>query len=177
MLLILAQLSLAELVHTQGQAQYQDFVEGLVDNPTSFYKPIKKNHLDFFSQDKPATEQSKQKQPKEECPLFSKLFISCQSRECDLQEFFQHENQSFPASLSEGGKLYCCQKSQLTSILEKQISLPDQEPKADDIIIDASALVHALPPKRSKTFTDYATLDFLPRISAYAGVYKTTRCL
>ena len=69
-----------------------------------------------------------------------------------MLEFFQQENQLFPASLSEGGKIYSCQKSQLTSILEKHILLPDQEPEVDDIIIDGSVLVHALPPKRSKTF-------------------------
>ena len=60
---------------------------------------------------------------------------------------------------------FSCQKSRLTSILEKHILLPDQEPEVDDII-DGSALVHALPPKRSETFADYAALDFLPRIRA-----------
>ena len=35
---------------------------------------------------------------KDDCRLFSQLFIYCQSRECDLQEFFKHENQSFPAA-------------------------------------------------------------------------------
>ena len=51
--------------------------------------------------------------------------------------------------------------------------LPDQEPEGDDIIIDGSALVHALPPKRSKTFADYAAFDFLLKIIAYANAYKT----
>ena len=141
------------------------------DNPSSFYEPIGNNNLDYFCHDKPVTEPPKQKQLKEDCQLFSKLFIFCQSRECNLQEFFQHGNQLFPASLSDGGKISRCQKSQLTSILEKHITLQDQEPEADDIIIDGSALVHALPPKRSKTFADYAALDFLPRISAYANAY------
>ena len=111
---------------------------------------------------------------KEDRQLFSKLFISCQSRACDLQEFFQHENQPFPAALSDGGKLYACQKSQLASILETGISSLDQEPKTDVIIIDGSALGHTLPPKRSKTFEDYAPLDVLPTIHAYASKYKTT---
>ena len=59
----------------KGQKKYQDFVKGLADNPTSFYAPIKKNRLDFFSQDKLTTASSKQKQLKEECQLFSKLLI------------------------------------------------------------------------------------------------------
>lgn len=83
---------------------------------------------------------------KEDCQLFSKLFISCQSRECDLQEFFRHENQQFPASLNEGGKLYTCQKSQLAAILESHVGIPDTEPEADTIIIDGSALVNSLLP-------------------------------
>ena len=148
-------------------------MKGLADNPNSFYEPIRKNKLDF-SQNKPVAEPPKQKQLKDDCQLFSKLFISCQSRECDLLEIFQHENQLFPASLSKGGKIYSRQKSQLTSILEKHILLPDQESEVDDIIIDGSALVHALPPKRSKTFADYAAIDFLPRIRDYANAYKTT---
>ena len=168
--------SSVELVHShlqKGQTQYQNFVKSLEDNSSSFYEPIRNNSLDFFCHYKPVTEPSEEKQLKEECHLFSKLFISCQSRECDLQ-FFQHENQSFPAFLSDGGKIYSSQKSQLTSILEKHITLPDQEPEADDIIIDGSTLVHAQPPKRSKTFADYVALDFLPRISAFANAYKTT---
>ena len=117
---------------------------------------------------------SNQKLVKEDCQLFSKLFISCQSRECDLQEFFQHENQPYPTALSDGGKLYACQKSQLTSILETYITCPEKEPDTEVIIIDGSALVHTLPPKRSKTFEDYAALDVLPSIHAYAMKYRRT---
>ncbi|KAJ8340119.1 hypothetical protein SKAU_G00347520 [Synaphobranchus kaupii] len=169
--------SSAELLQShlkKGQTKFQEFVQGLQNHPTTFYEPIKKNRVDFFSQDSATAEPSKQKLVKENCQLFSKLFISCQSRECDLQEFFQHENQPFPAALSDGGKLYACQKSQLASILESYITSPDQEPDTDVIIIDGSALVHTLPPKRSKTFEDYAALDVLPTIHAYAMKYKST---
>ena len=37
--------------------------------------------------------------------LFSRLFISCQWRRRDLENFFAHENQSLPPSLSENGDL------------------------------------------------------------------------
>ena len=37
--------------------------------------------------------------------LFSRLFISCQARESDLDDFFSHENQAAPPSLSFMGKL------------------------------------------------------------------------
>ena len=101
---------------------------------------------------------------KDDCQLFAKLFIFCQSREVNLKEFFRHENHSFPASLSNGGKMHVCQKSQLSSILEKKVTLPQAEPIADAVIIDGSALVNTLPPRKSKTFAEYAENEFIPRI-------------
>ena len=91
-----------------------------------------------------------------------------------MSDFFQSCSFPVKAGSATCRKIHSGQKSQLTSILEKHITLPDQEPEADDISTDRSALVHELPPKRSKTFADYAALDFLPRISAYANAYKTT---
>ena len=60
----------------------------------------------------------------------------------DLHEFFRHENQSFPASLSNGGRLHVCQKSQVATVLEGKVTLPDAEPVTDAIIMDGSALVN-----------------------------------
>ena len=111
---------------------------------------------------------------KEDCELFSELFISCQSRECDLKEFFRHENQSYPAALSDGGKLHTCQKSHLTTILESQVTTPEGQPDADTIIIDGAALVNSLPQRSSKTFEEYALFDVLPTIQAYSTKYKRT---
>lgn len=67
--------------------------------------------------------------------------------------------------------MYSCQKSQLTSILETYVPPVEKEPEADVLIVDWSALVHALPPKRSKTFEDYAALNFLPVIYMYSSKY------
>ena len=97
---------------------------------------------------------TKQKVLKDDCQLFSKLFISCQSRECDLYDIFRNENHPFPAALSDGGKLHTCQKSQLAAVLECHITLPDNEQHADVIIIDGSALVNSLhrdPQRRLKS--------------------------
>ena len=66
------------------------------------------------------------------------------------------------------GKLHTCQKSQLAAVIESNVTLPDNEPQADVIIIDGSALVNVLPPRSSNTFEDYATLDVLPTIRAYS---------
>jgi hypothetical protein len=57
-------------------------------------EPIKKNKADFFQQKpEPNVGDSKQKTLEDDCRLFSTIFISCQSREDDLMEFFQYENQ------------------------------------------------------------------------------------
>ena len=47
---------------------------------------------------------------------------------CDLYDFFRHDNHTFPAALSDGGKLHACQKSQLAAVLESHVTLPDNEP-------------------------------------------------
>ena len=57
------------------------------------------------------------------------------SNQCDLHEFFRHENQTAPASLSGSGKLHTCQKSQLVETLESNTLMPNTEPEADAIII------------------------------------------
>lgn len=158
--------------YERGKTRFQEFIEGLaLEEVTTFYEPIKKNKVDFFRQHSASVGATRQTMLKEDCQLFSKLFISCQSRECDLHEFFRHENQQFPASLSEGGKLYTCQKSQLAVILESHVKIPDTEPEADTIIIDGSALVNSLLPRTSKTFEDYAMLVVLPTIQAYSTKY------
>ena len=136
-----------------------------------FYRPIKKNPVSFFKQVQ-AEGISKAKDLKDDCQLFSRLFISCQNRQCDLQEFFKHENQSHPASLSDSGKLHTCQKSQLVEVLEAQVNVPVGEPKGDTIIIDGSAFINASPPRTSKTFDDYAKEDIIPNVESYGAKYE-----
>ena len=111
--------------------------------------------MGFFQQEKLSTV-AKDKVLKEDCQLFSKSFISCQNRECD------------------GGRLHVCQKSQLAAILEGKVTLPDAEPMTDVIIIDGSAFVNALTPRASKTFAEYAEMEFIPKVYACAKRYHKT---
>lgn len=158
--------------HARGKEQFTSFIDGLKKEDTSrFYEPIKKNKIDFFSHE---PNKSKDKIIKEDCQLFSRLFISCQTRECDLREFFQYENQSTPASLSDSGKFYSCQKSQLVDILKDKVTMPDSEPSADSIIIDGTAMVNASAPGRSKSFDEYATEDIIPKVMFYSSEYRRT---
>lgn len=79
----------AELVGThleKGRVSSKEFFNGLGDE-ASFYKPIKKNKTDFFCQESASGKSDRKKQKlKDDCRLFSQLFISCQSCECDLLE-------------------------------------------------------------------------------------------
>ena len=102
------------------------------------------------------------------------MFISCQLRECDLLLFFHLKNQSFPAALSDSGKLHSCQKSQFTSILEVKIATTDTRPEASAIIVDGSALINTLPPRASKTFEEYATKDVIPSVESFAAIFRRT---
>ena len=107
------------------QQQFEVFLGGLHNEECSFYIPINKNKVAFFRQEQRISG-SKEKALKGDCRLFSQLFISCQTRQCDLQEFFRHGNPSSTASLSDGGKLHTCQKSQLTEILQVRMDMPER---------------------------------------------------
>jgi hypothetical protein len=91
-------------------------------------------------------------------------------------EFFQHENQSFPAALSDNGNLQSCQKLQLATILETHVT-PDTEPEASFIILDGSALINALPSRISKTFEEYAVLDIVLKVQGYSCTYMRRYCV
>ena len=166
--------SLAKLVathHERGLQQFEVFLGGLHNEECSFYNPIKKNKVAFFKQEQHVSS-SKEKALKGDCRLFSRLFISCQTRQCDLQELFRHDNQSSPASLGDRGKLHTCQKSQLTEILQAQVDMPKRAADGEVIIVDRSAMVNTTPPRTSKTFEDYAREDILPKIKFYGATYK-----
>ncbi|KAK4304447.1 hypothetical protein Pmani_023602 [Petrolisthes manimaculis] len=171
--------SVAERLAThydKGKERFDDFIDSLSPGSESkFYDPIKKQKLGFFSQkpDETSTDM-KQKIMKDDCALFSKLFISCQARECDLNDFFKHENQPFPAALSDGGRLHACQKAQLANILEDTATHSEKCPEVEAFCIDGSALVNATTPRISKTFDEYAELEVLPKIQSYSSKYART---
>lgn len=158
-----------------GQTQFTNFIERL-KTPSKFYEPVHKNNILLFSRKMSATE-SKGKQSlqtiKEDRNLFSRLFISCQNRQCDLNEFFQHENQNCPPSLAQNGQMHQGTKSQLLPLLEQQASdIHDKEPTADVIIMDGAALVNALRPTKGSTFESYAKDEVLSKVQKHMQKYK-----
>lgn len=154
----------------KGRDQYRTFLSRMRDgdNP-GFYEPLKKNKYRLFNpKQKSESSKSKLANLKDDCNLFSRLFISCQSRQCDLQEFFEHENQKFPPSLSQNGSLNTGVKSQLMSILETGHEMPNSVPTVDSLVIDGASLVYSKQPGQSRTFDDYANDIILPHIKSLA---------
>ena len=96
--------------------------------------------------------------------MFGQMYIACQSRDGDINEFFRHENQSSPPALAERGMMRSCTKSDLVTCLEKQAEPTNTAPDVTAKILDGSAIVHMLAPRKCKTFHDYAEKVFVPYI-------------
>jgi len=113
---------------------------------------------------------SKEKQQltsmKHDVELFSRLYISCQTRDGNLEDFFQHEKQAWPPSLSDGGKLRLGTKTDILICLKHlcppQIKIHD----ATSIVLDGAAIILMTKPAAVKTFDEYAKHVFIPYISS-----------
>ena len=103
-----------EVVHAvwtildHGQEQYITFIEECFVKRTKLLSdPIKSNKLPLFSNQvrRLPTSVKNLAMLKYDCSLFSRLYIACPTREGNLEEFFKHENQPWPLSLSMLGQL------------------------------------------------------------------------
>jgi len=81
--------------------------------------------------------------------LFGRLYRAHQQRDGDLAQFFSHENQSIPPSLSDYGELRLGQKSALLTCIDFD-EQPNPPNKFDSKIFDGSAVVYYLVPKNAK---------------------------
>ena len=92
-----------------GEKQFQLFVEErFIDRTKPVTDPLKKNNLPTFStpcKKMISKDKARVQVLKEDCSLFSRLYIACQTRDGNLEEFFTYENQPWPPSLSELGEL------------------------------------------------------------------------
>ena len=149
-----------------GRSQYQEFVTNVIEKRSqSIHTAIKRNSLAIFKSPKPKVTPKKGKKIKalqNKVSLFGQLYISMQNRQSDIQDFFEHEVQSFPPSLSDFGKLHLpSAKSDLLKCLE-QPDLPDPPTNYNCRVIDGAAVVHCLPTASMSTFSDYADNVFIP---------------
>ena len=153
-----------------GQKQYEVFMTNrLIEQSVPLSEPIKKNKLLMFSR-LPPREKSKASLQvtslRNDVALFSRLYIACQSRDGNLEDFFRYENQACPPSLSQLGKLRLGTKSDLLHCLESTLETESGPvlPGTDVTILDGAAVVNFLKPSAAKTFDDYSQNIFLPYI-------------
>ena len=129
---------------------------------------LPKNKLPLFSRSQTKTQSKQQMQlaaVKSDCSLFSRLYIACQSRDGDLDQFFSHENQAAPSALSTGGKLRLAVKADLLHCLKSDLTETTSPPVFDATILDGTAIVQMLNPVAAKTFQEYVNIVFAPYIS------------
>ena len=142
-----------------GKRQYAEFVQmRLHIGEMSIYNTIKKNKLILFrNKNSIVTQKSKIKVSslKDECKLYASLYVACQTREGDLNDFFAHENHSFPPALSSYGKLRQTTKSDGIKILSKLHEPLYEEQDVTAIALDGAAIVQMVPPRTSKTMGQY----------------------
>ena len=101
---------------------------------------------------------------KEDCTLFSRLYIACQNRDGNLEDFFKFENQPWPPSLSQLGQLRGGTKADLVTCLSVVSSQVMEQPSVDAIILDGAVVVQMLQPKAVSTFKEYFESVFAPYI-------------
>ena len=146
-----------------GKVQYQALVtERLEKRTASLFEPIKRNKLSLFSSPPPSTE-NPVTSLKSNCSLFSRLHVSSQVRNGDLETFFCHENQSFPPALSQFGEIRTGTRSELLPCFEKISSLQLERSSVKALLLDGAAFVNMLNPGPSKTFMEYGQGVFLLR--------------
>ena len=156
-------------IELTGQVQYEEYIEARLAGEQPISDPIKKNNLSIFARRKvrqTGKDQQKISCLKNDCALFSRLYIACQTRDGNLEEFFKYENQPFPPSLSQNGSLRSGKKSDLVAILEAEADSVSQLPECDAVILDGAVIVHLIRPTNCKTFRDYALQKIVPYIES-----------
>ena len=150
--------------YTVGQEQYELLVkERFVDQTKSIKDQKKKNKLQEFTTS-PQKQKSQVATMKENCFLFSRLYIACQSREGNLEDFFKHENQTWSPALSKGGTLRSGNKADLLVELEALARPVAANPHVTATIRDGAVIVQLLSPRNYQTVEDYSKTVFMPYI-------------
>ena len=151
-----------------GIIQHETFAaDRIVDSKIPITDTLKRNNLPLFH-NKPKRKDlksaSKVTALKKDSQLFSRLYITCQSREADLEQFFAHENKPIPPSLSSSGRLRIGTKSDLLPCLEAlgTNNTDDYMSGVSARIIDGAAIVNMIKPKVAKNFAEYAENNLLP---------------
>ena len=98
---------------------------------------------------------------KKSCQLLSQLYIACQVRDGNLDEFSSHENSSYPPSISKSGDLMPGSNSDLLHCLEKfNKEAATDNITMDCIILDGAAIVNMIKLTGVTSFQEYTTQNF-----------------
>ena len=152
-----------------GKTQYMEYKRAvLIDREKSIHDPIKKNNLPVFA--KPQKRSTSKQEKKitflqKNVTIFSQMYIALQTRDGDMDDFFAHEVQSYPPSISDDGNICLpTAKSELLKCLPKPSDEPNPPNNFDCIVLDAAVLVHSLSTTGAVTFDDYADKIFIRHI-------------
>ena len=154
----------------KGQEHIEEFVnDRLKINTKPLIATINRNKVLPFNKQSYRSKKGKAKFNVlySEFPLFSGLYVACQTRDGDLDIFFSHANHPFPPSLSSYGSYVWGNKSDLMICQEKHVhSRSEARPEADVSVIDDAVLVNILTfrPIGCKTLGDYVAKLFLPYV-------------
>ena len=100
---------------------------------------------------------------KTNCTFFSRPYIACQARQCNLDSFFEHENRACPPSISDMGQLRQGSKSGLMECLTKSSKPASIHLGIDDKALDGAAIVHNYGQARSLSiFEEYSQEMIIP---------------
>ena len=141
---VAAAVTILRQIEAVGKEQCNPFItERLLNRIKSLYDPIKRSKVSLFTFSPPKESRKTSQQlssMRSDCALFARLYISCHG---DLDEFFKHENQGCPPSLSHLGKLRLPKKKyELTECVEANTTRRTEVPSAfDATIIDGAAVV------------------------------------
>lgn len=145
--------------------------ERLVNQTVPITDPIKRNNLHLFSH--PLVRERSRKQLhisslKNDCLLFSRLYIASQIRHGNLDQFFQHKSQACPPSLSQIGGLRTVTKSDLMPCLENLVTEKEDlsTPRVQANILDGTVTINMLRLGTGKIFQSFATDVLVPYVTS-----------
>lgn len=100
--------------------------------------------------------------------LFCRLYVASEARDANIDDFFSHENQMYPPSISEDGKLRkLTNKSDIIDCIQTKcdISFNDSQTIVRGKMFDGAAVIHMLNPGIATTFYGNHVLIFKPYFS------------
>ena len=97
------------VTRTIGAKQYFSYKEGVfVLRSKNIYETIKRNKLPLYKNTNTTVISKANKKvisSKQDCQLCTNLYVACQNREGNLEEFFANENYAYLPSLSIYGEM------------------------------------------------------------------------